>query len=132
MPTRMGGFDQIVRKRSSAGTSEGSPIDTLAAPATWALCRARSSTRALTSTPHTVASGECRAIVIAIGPHPQPTSSSAPSCAGGGTDPSSTRVPRSSPSGLKTPAAVVSESVRPARVTEICRGRTGLSGVAEK
>ncbi|OEI67233.1 hypothetical protein Cus16_3133 [Curtobacterium sp. ER1/6] len=70
--------------------------------------------------------------MIAIGPQPQPTSSSAPSAAGGGTEPSRTRVPRSRPSGLKTPAAVDSVSGRPASVTCTWRSRTSDEGSAEK
>ncbi len=69
---------------------------------------------------------------MAIGPHPQPTSSSAPSDAGGGTEPSSTLVPRSTPSGLKTPAAVDSVSGRPASVTCTWRSRISDDGFAEK
>lgn len=122
----------MVANRRSSGTASGRRTVTFRAPAVAAFARARSSTRSLTSTPQTSASGACSAMAMLSGPHPQPTSRSAPVAGGGGTLCSNTRVPASSRSGLKTPAAVARVSVRPARVTVMRRGRASLSGWAEK
>jgi len=67
-----------------------------------------------------------------MGPHPHPTSSRWPVSGGVGVPASSTAVPGSTRPGLKTPAAVVNVSSRPARTTSIVLGLAALPGWGEK
>ena len=71
---RIGGFDQIVSNRTSARHVVGRTHPDVRDPVALRRSPAHSSrARSLTSIAHTVASGERRAIVSAIGPAPQPT-----------------------------------------------------------
>ena len=131
LPMRIGGFDQMVSKRASAATASGAMTATRSAtPAVTALREARSSARSLTSTAVTVTSGDVSAAARAIGPHPQPRSSTWPT--GAGTVRSSTWVPRSTCAGEKIPGATSSVSSRPARVTVMRRRSSGEAGRALK
>lgn len=132
LPTRIGGFDQIVANRSPAGTSSGSTALTLSRPSRVALCRTRSRARSFTSTAHTAASGDCSARLTAMGPQPVPRSRRSPDEGGSGTVSSSTRVPSSRWSGLNTPPAVVSSTSRPASTARMVRVLRSLRGDEEK
>lgn len=131
-PTRMGGFDRMVRKAMSSGTASGVTALMLVRPRFSALRRTRSSARWLTSTAQTVACGDWRARESEIGPHPQPRSRKWPPAGGGGVLVSSTAVPVSSRSGLNTPPAVTTSMSRPATVTRMVRRFSGLAGDAVK
>lgn len=132
LPTRIGGFDRMVRKAMSSGTSSGVTALMLLRPRFSALRRTRSSARWLTSTAHTVAWGDASASESEIGPQPHPRSRKCPPAGGGGVLLSSTAVPASSRSGLNTPPAVVTSMSRPATVTRMVRRFSGLAGDAVK
>ena len=132
LPTRIGGFDQIAPNRRSAGTSPGSAALMFVMPCRAALRRTRSRARSFTSTAHTVASGDCKARLRAIGPQPAPRSSSCPIGGGGGTESSRMRVPSSRCSGLKTPPAVTRSRSRPASRARTVRVLKSLRGEEEK
>ena len=88
LPTRMGGIrPDRTAKRSPSGTLVG-PVTALhvveAERSARSACSS-SSDRSFTSTAQTVAAGERRASVSAIGPHPQPRSSRSPASGGAGT-----------------------------------------------
>ena len=78
-----------------------------------ALSRQSASARSLTSTASTVAPGQARAMASAIGPYPQPRSSTRGVPVGGCDSRSSTAVPRSRPSPANTPPAVSRVISRP-------------------
>ena len=57
LPMRIGGFDQMTSKRTSAGTSSGAATTTLASPLAAAFAAHSARARSLTSTAHTVGAG---------------------------------------------------------------------------
>ena len=127
----MGGLDQIRSYAVPAGTSAAVIARIPVQPKDFALRRARSSERSLTSTAWTVASGERSASVSAIGPQPQPRSRKVPVAGGGGASASSTAVPLSSPSGEKVPGAVSTSTVRSARRMRIDRRSGSVAGALD-
>ncbi|MEZ5216836.1 MAG: hypothetical protein R2715_09695 [Ilumatobacteraceae bacterium] len=86
----------------------------------------------MTSTAHTEACGERRAIVRAIGPAPQPRSSRSPLRAGAGASRSNNRVPVSRLPWLKTPRSVVSRNEVSGRATSIVIGLEATDGEGSK
>src|SRR6185312_8181913 len=132
LPIRIGGLDQMVSNCSDGSTSSGRQAWTLSRPRDAALSLVKAMLRSLTSTAHTVAPGDFRPMVRAIGPHPQPMSSRLPAGAGGGTSAKSTAVPLSTPSGLKMPPAVCSCRGRPSNSTSRVRRTSGLPGCGLK
>ena len=83
------------------------------APLAAAFSAHSATARSFTSTAHTRAPGARRASETAMGPYPQPRSSTSPMASDGwGASCSSRRVPGSTPPVAKTPRSVVSESSR--------------------
>ncbi len=124
----MGGFDQIASKRTVGGTRSGDVARTFVRPSSAAFDRHRSTARSLTSTAQTVAPGERRASVSAIGPAPQPRSSRLPVAGGGGAFSSSSFVPASTAPWLNVPRSVVKRMVASASASVTCRGALGTVG----
>ena len=132
LPMRIGGLDRIVRKTTSEGISSAVTARTLSRPRASALRRTRSSARSLTSRAQMRACGACIASVREMAPQPHPRSRKSPPGGASGEFDSSTSVPRSMRSGLKTPFAVVTSTSRPSSVTRSRRVCSGLAGAALK
>ena len=113
LPIRIGGFDHMPAKGSSAGTWSGSHTTTLSIPFARAFAMHNERARSLTSIAYTVARGARRASARAIGPYPQPRSRRAPSPERSGVGPSRSRyfVPGSTADPANTPRSVANVSV---------------------
>jgi len=129
---RIGGFDQIVANRTSGGTSSGWWVRTLSMLFRSALRAHRSRARSLTSTAQTVAAGERRAIVNAIGPAPHPRSRRSPVAAIGGEARNKSDVPVSTRPRLKTPRSVSRVNAVSGSVTSMVAGSEATVGSSSK
>lgn len=119
-------------KLMSTGTSSGATGRMLVSRLRRALAAVRESARSLTSSAHTVAPGDRDARAQAMGPYPQPRSSSSPSRGGSGTALRSSMVPGSTALAENTPRSALSVKRRSGNASSTSCGCDGTDGAEEK